>query len=108
MMTTRKLLKVFTVHERADDLGGRKKRFVKDPNVDTSFLPDREREEREREEREDLRKEWLAKQEHIKTDDVEITYSYWDGSGHRKSVEVRRHTCYSRPWLNFEVTVLIV
>jgi len=56
--------------------------------VDTSFLPDREREERERIEREELRKEWLAQQERLKTEVVEITYSYWDGSGHRKSVEV--------------------
>lgn len=66
----------------------RKKRFVKNPDVDTSFLPDRERENRERIEREELRKEWLAKQEEIKQEVIEITYSYWDGSGHRKTVEV--------------------
>jgi len=51
-------------------------------------LPDREREERERTEREELRKEWLAQQERTKAEVVEITYSYWDGSGHRKTVEV--------------------
>ena len=56
--------------------------------MDTSFLPDREREERERKEREELRQEWLKKQEELKAEDVEITYSYWDGSGHRKSVTV--------------------
>jgi protein FAM50 len=61
---------------------------VKNPDVDTSFLPDREREERERTEREELRKEWLAQQERIKAEVIEITYSYWDGSGHRKTVEV--------------------
>ena len=65
-----------------------KKRFAKNPGVDTSFLPDREREERERIEREELRKEWLAEQERVKAEVIEITYSYWDGSGHRKSVEV--------------------
>lgn len=65
-----------------------KKRFAKNPGVDTSFLPDREREERERVEREELRKEWLAQQERLKAEIVEITYSYWDGSGHRKAVEV--------------------
>jgi protein FAM50 len=64
------------------------KRFAKNPSVDTSFLPDRQREQRERSEREDLRKEWLAQQERLKAEVVEITYSYWDGSGHRKSVEV--------------------
>ncbi|KAK0210863.1 XAP5, circadian clock regulator-domain-containing protein [Desarmillaria ectypa] len=58
----------------------------KNPNVDTSFLPDREREEAERRERERLRQEWLRRQEEIKQEDIEVTYSYWDGSGHRKSV----------------------
>ena len=65
-----------------------KKRLRKNPGVDTSFLPDRDREEAERKEREELRQEWLKKQEEIKKDDIEITYSYWDGSGHRKSVMV--------------------
>lgn len=60
----------------------------KNPEVDTSFLPDREREEAERREREQLRQEWLRKQEELKAEDIEITYSYWDGSGHRKSVMV--------------------
>lgn len=68
--------------------GKKKKRFVKNPDVDTSFLPDREREDRERIEREELRKEWLALQERIKEEVVEIVYSYWDGAGHRKMVEV--------------------
>ena len=56
--------------------------------MDTSFLPDREREEQERKEREILRREWLTKQEELKAEEVEVTYSYWDGSGHRKSVRV--------------------
>lgn len=68
--------------------GKRKKRFIKNPDVDTSFLPDREREDRERIEREELRKEWLALQERVKEEVVEIVYSYWDGAGHRKMVEV--------------------
>ncbi|KAK4689432.1 protein FAM50, partial [Tremellales sp. Uapishka_1] len=71
---------------REEDAGGKKK-FAKNPGVDTSFLPDREREEREQFEREELRKQWLDQQEVIKTEDIEIVYSYWDGSGHRKSVE---------------------
>lgn len=64
------------------------KRSFKNPNVDTSFLPDREREEAERRVREELRQEWLKKQEDIKNEEIEITYSYWDGSGHRKVVKV--------------------
>ncbi|EMD38062.1 hypothetical protein CERSUDRAFT_48725 [Gelatoporia subvermispora B] len=62
----------------------------KNPNVDTSFLPDREREEEERRQREELRQEWLRKQESMKKEDIEITYSYWDGSGHRKSVMCKK------------------
>ncbi|KAH9946157.1 XAP5-domain-containing protein [Epithele typhae] len=62
----------------------------KNPEVDTSFLPDRDREEAERREREELRQEWLRKQEELKKEDIEITYSYWDGSGHRKSVMCKK------------------
>ncbi|KAI7904023.1 FAM50A protein [Cokeromyces recurvatus] len=68
----------------------KKRRFMKDPTVDTSFLPDREREERERIEREELRKEWIAKQEKVKNERIDITYSYWDGSGHRKVVTCKK------------------
>ncbi|KAF7969287.1 hypothetical protein HWV62_27825 [Athelia sp. TMB] len=65
-------------------------KFRKNPNVDTSFLPDREREEEERRERERLRQEWLRKQEEMKQEEIEIVYSYWDGSGHRKSVTCKK------------------
>ncbi|CAE6495671.1 unnamed protein product [Rhizoctonia solani] len=64
----------------------KKTKSNKNPTVDTSFLPDREREEQERRIREDLRQEWIRKQEEIKQEEIEVTYSYWDGSGHRKSV----------------------
>ncbi|KZV85584.1 XAP5-domain-containing protein [Exidia glandulosa HHB12029] len=68
----------------------KKARLGKNPTVDTSFLPDREREELERKEREELRKEWLRTQEAMKDEEIEITYSYWDGSGHRKSVTCKK------------------
>ena len=67
-----------------------RKKFRKNPAVDTSFLPDREREETERREREELRQQFLKRQEEMKKEEIEITYSYWDGSGHRKSVVVSR------------------
>ena len=66
----------------------KRSKLKKNPNVDTSFLPDREREEAERKERERLRLEWLSMQEQTRNENIEITYSYWDGSGHRKSVSV--------------------
>jgi protein FAM50 len=72
-----------------DDKPAKRAKLRKNPNVDTSFLPDREREEAERREREELRQEWIRKQEELKKEEVEITYSYWDGSGHRKSVIVK-------------------
>jgi protein FAM50 len=65
-----------------------RKKFRKNPAVDTSFLPDREREDAERRQREQLRQEWLKRQEEMKQEEIEIVYSYWDGSGHRKSVSV--------------------
>ncbi|WWC65831.1 uncharacterized protein I303_108453 [Kwoniella dejecticola CBS 10117] len=74
----------------ASDENGEKKKFSKNPAVDTSFLPDRNREERELVEREELRKKWLAQQETTKGETIEITYSFWDGSGHRKSVECKK------------------
>jgi len=78
-----------------DDPPAKRGKFRKNPHVDTSFLPDREREEAERKERERLRLEWLEKQEAIKKEDIEVVYSYWDGSGHRKSVTVIPHDTYS-------------
>lgn len=74
--------------DEEDDNPSKRVKTRKNPNVDTSFLPDRDREEAERREREELRQEWLRKQEEMKKEEIEITYSYWDGSGHRKSVTV--------------------
>ncbi|CAG8496615.1 644_t:CDS:10 [Diversispora eburnea] len=68
----------------------KKSKLGKNPNVDTSFLPDRDREEEERKEREQLRLEWLRKQEEIKNEKISVTYSYWDGTGHRKTVSCKK------------------
>ncbi|NWR82939.1 FA50A protein, partial [Furnarius figulus] len=68
----------------------KKRKLGKNPDVDTSFLPDRDREEEENRLREELRLEWEAKQEKIKDEEIEITFSYWDGSGHRRTVKMRK------------------
>ncbi|XP_065141444.1 protein FAM50A [Paramisgurnus dabryanus] len=68
----------------------KKKKLGKNPDVDTSFLPDRDREEEENRLREELRQEWERKQEKIKSEEIEITFSYWDGSGHRKTVKMKK------------------
>lgn len=73
----------------------KKKKITKNPDVDTSFLPDREREEEEMRLREELRQEWVQKQEKLKNEEIEITFSYWDGSGHRRSVKMKKgHSIY--------------
>eukprot|EP00668_Euglena_longa_P029445 GGOE01036793.1.p1 GENE.GGOE01036793.1~~GGOE01036793.1.p1 ORF type:complete len:337 (-),score=133.43 GGOE01036793.1:176-1186(-) len=66
----------------------RRRTFGKDPEVDTSFLPDREREEEEARLRKQLQAEWLAEQERLKKETLQVTYSYWDGRGTRKTLTV--------------------
>lgn len=68
----------------------RRRGFGKDPSVETSFLPDSEREAEEQAERERLRKQWIREQEQIRNESLEITYSYWDGAGHRRVLQVRK------------------
>jgi protein FAM50 len=76
----------------ADDLSNnnKTKTIMKNPDVDTSFLPDQEREERAKAEKERLRKEWLERQAAMKEEVLEITYSYWDGTGHRRTVQCKK------------------
>ncbi|KAJ1891735.1 alpha-1,6- mannosyltransferase [Kickxella alabastrina] len=66
------------------------KKRRKNPMVDTSFLPDKDREEEEARLREELRQKWLRDQDTLKQQPIDITYSYWDGSGHRKQVRCRK------------------
>jgi len=73
-----------------EDSPPKKKRFGMNPEVDTKFLPDRDRDEEEKQLREQLRKQWEHKQKLIKEEEVEIVYSYWDGSGHRKNIYVKK------------------
>lgn len=72
------------------DVTGKKKRLGKNPDVDTSFLPDRDREEEENKLREQLRQEWEERQEKMKNEEIDITYSYWDGSGHRRQARMKK------------------
>jgi len=62
----------------------------KDPTVNTSFLPDREREEQERIANELKRQEWLKRQEEIKVETVELQFAYYDGLSHLGSVSVKK------------------
>ncbi|CEQ39065.1 SPOSA6832_00554 [Sporobolomyces salmonicolor] len=76
--------------EDSDTPAAKRAKLGKNPTVDTYFLPDREREEAERKERDELRKKWLKMQDDMKQEPIEITYSYWDGSGHRKVVQCKK------------------
>lgn len=80
----------FTTLEKAQCNDSTNKKIKKNPDVDTSFLPDREREEEENKLREELRQEWARKQNALKEEEIEITFSYWDGSGHRRSVVMKK------------------
>eukprot|EP00607_Mallomonas_marina_P008448 CAMPEP_0182423782 /NCGR_PEP_ID=MMETSP1167-20130531/9864_1 /TAXON_ID=2988 /ORGANISM="Mallomonas Sp, Strain CCMP3275" /LENGTH=354 /DNA_ID=CAMNT_0024603057 /DNA_START=34 /DNA_END=1098 /DNA_ORIENTATION=+ len=69
-----------------------KKKLSKDPSIITSFLPDRERDQLIKEETERIQNEWMEQQTIIKNELLEVVYSYWDGSGHRKSIEIKKGT----------------
>ena len=69
---------------------------MKNPSVDTSFLPDKERSANEKAERLLLKKEWLKQQALIKQEKILITYSFWDGCGHRRTLEVTKGTSIDR------------
>ena len=63
---------------------------LKDPTVDTSFLPDKRRDMQEKADRLRLEQDWKERQIGIQKEKLEITYSYWDGSGHRRTCVVSK------------------
>ena len=65
---------------------------LKNPDVDTSFLPDWHREQAMQMERARLRQEYVDLQEKLRVKPLEITYSWWNGTGHRRSIVVPQGT----------------
>ena len=65
-------------------------RLGKDPTVATDFLPDADREAKLARLRVELSAEWEAEQAALKASPLTVTYSYWDGTGHRDSVTLPR------------------
>ena len=57
----------------------------KDPTIDTSFLPDKARDRQAKQTRAQLERDWKDQQTRMQDEQLEITYSYWDGSGHRRT-----------------------
>jgi hypothetical protein len=39
--------------------------------------------------------EWAAKQSTLKEEEIDITFSYWDGSGHRRTVRMKKGNWWS-------------
>lgn len=70
----------------------KKKVKKKDPTVETHFLADKEREDEEKRLRSELESKWKAQQDAIKNEIIQVTYSYWDGTGHRHTIKVKKGT----------------
>jgi protein FAM50 len=73
----------------------KKKKIGKDPEVDTSFLPDRDRQEAEQRERERILKEIKEKREQAKAEKIVIVFSYWDGTGHAAQLQMAKGSTIS-------------
>jgi len=66
-------------------------RLGKDPSAPhTACLPDSDRERREAQLRRELAHEFAHEQERLRASPMSVTYSYWDGQGHRRRLTVRR------------------
>jgi len=74
----------------APPLAEKRQRLGFCPGVETSFLPDRDREADEAALREQLKQEYALETARVKAEPLDITYSYWDGSGHRRRVSVTK------------------
>lgn len=70
----------------------KRRRVVKNPDADTACLPDRKLEAEKRAAREELEDEWRAEQERIKAEFINVTFSYWNGTGHRRVARVKKGT----------------
>ena len=67
-------------------------KISKDSSVKTDFLPDKEKEEALQRKKDELKQSWLAEQEKLKQEPLDVTFSYFDGSGHRRKITVTKGT----------------
>jgi len=65
-------------------------RLGKDPRAATDFLPDADRSAAEAATVLALKDEWRAAQEVMKEQPLRVTYSYYDGTGHRRTAVVKK------------------
>lgn len=62
----------------------------RDEDIRTDFLPDIDRERREAAQELENKIEKLKEAEKVKNEFLEITYSFWDGRGHRRKIRVKK------------------
>jgi protein FAM50 len=77
------------------DIGSSFKRskLIKNPDVDTSFLPDKTRNKEEERERKKVERRLRIFQNESNNEYIDIVYSYWNGSAHRRKIVVSKgHT----------------
>ncbi len=65
-------------------------RLGKDPRAETHFLPDADRSAAEAATVEALKEEWRKAQEVIKEQPLRVAYSYYDGTGHRRTAVMKK------------------
>lgn len=68
----------------------RRRGLGKDPSAQTSFLYDADREAELQRKKKELIAQYHREQEEAKQTKLEVTFSYWDGSGHRRSCVVEK------------------
>lgn len=66
------------------------KRAKKNPDADTSFLRDEEREAEEKAMREQLTREFEAQQQRERQEVIKVEFSFYDGSSYRKSMKLEK------------------
>ena len=71
-------------------------RVGKDPTADTAFLPDASRDSAEAAAAERARADFAAQHEAARRERIEITYSWWDGTGHRRTITVPKGASVGR------------
>ena len=59
-------------------------------------MPDKDRDEARAQQRAELIQRWQSQQATVKAEKLEVTYSYWDGTGHRRAVTITKGTTIGR------------
>lgn len=81
---------LLSFNEDVEDELAPRKRIGKDPTANTSFLADKDRDERLRQETASRDADHAQRSFVEMKEDFELNYSYWDGSGLRKKVTIKK------------------